>query len=454
MKKLITLIVCICMVFSSTLYINAYASSQCGENVAWDITDGILTISGSGAMYDYNSEADIPWADQRNSIVKIIVESGITHIGDMAFYGCTNAETAEIADTVESVGLSAFSYTEGSKTSISNIDAAYGFSITSDVNQAKKGDEFYLTITLKGDLKNLSVLQSLIVFDKERISYDDDDWCDKEWYESVGENDLGYISEPLHGMVTNTVRAAYISLDGQKIDEGSPLYTAGETSVTVAKVKFKALKDIASIDVSCFSLKDCAIAIKEGNKSTAPECSVTQLTSSTVLPLSGISITTSSSAAAEYVKENGIGKAPDLSVKDESKPTEGEAALPKADTPDEITVYIDGEKVDFDVKPILYNDSRTMVPLRAIFEKLGAAVTWDDETQTAMAVKGNTFICCQINNTLMPTSNGNVTLDVPAMLINDRTLVPLRAISESFKYKVDWIDETQQVIITTQNIDE
>lgn len=454
MKRLITLIVCICMIFTSTLCINAYASSQCGENAVWDIANGVLTISGSGDMYDYNSESDIPWAEHRNSIVKIIVEDGITHIGAMAFYGCINAETAEIADTVKSVGLSAFSYTEGSKTSISNIDAAYGFSLTGDVSQVKKDDEFYMTITLKGDLKNLSVLQSILVFDKERISYNDDDWCDKEWYESVGESGLGYISEPLHGLVTNTVRAAYISLDGKKIDEASPLYTAGETSVTVAKIKFKALEDIPSIDVSCFYLKDCAIAIKEGSASTAPECSVTQLTSSTVLPLSGIKVTTTSNAVAEYVIETGVGTAPSTTTKDENKSTEDENGVPKSDTSDEITVYIDGEKVEFDVKPILYNDSRTMVPLRAIFEKLGAAVTWDDETQTAMAVKGNIFICCQINNTLMPTSNGNITLDVPAMLINDRTLVPLRAISESFKYNVDWIDETQQVIITTQNTNE
>ena len=68
-----------------------------------------------------------------------------------------------------------------------------------------------------------------------------------------------------------------------------------------------------------------------------------------------------------------------------------------------------------------------------------------------MAIKGNTYLCCQIDNTIMPTSKGNLNLDVPAKLINDRTLVPIRAISESFDYKVDWVEETQQVIITTNS---
>jgi len=124
-----------------------------------------------------------------------------------------------------------------------------------------------------------------------------------------------------------------------------------------------------------------------------------------------------------------------------------------AENADEISVIIDGEKVVFDVKPMLIND-RTMVPMRAIFEKLGAFVQWDDETQTAFGTDGNILIAFQINNTLMTKSqvsgqNENIILDVPAQLINDRTLVPIRAISEAFECKVDWIDATQTVVITT-----
>jgi len=120
---------------------------------------------------------------------------------------------------------------------------------------------------------------------------------------------------------------------------------------------------------------------------------------------------------------------------------------------DEITVLVNGEKVEFDVNPILEND-RTLVPMRAIFEKLGAFVGWDDETQTVFATDGNAIITLQIDNNLMTKSylnaeNEAITLDVPARLVGDRTLVPVRAISEAFGCTVDWIDETQTVVITT-----
>lgn len=115
----------------------------------------------------------------------------------------------------------------------------------------------------------------------------------------------------------------------------------------------------------------------------------------------------------------------------------------------EITVKIDGKEVVFpDQKPILKND-RTMVPMRAIFEALGADVLWDNDTNTAMAKKGDVYILIQIGNTKLIKNNENVELDVPAMLLNDRTLVPVRAISEALECKVEWVEETLEVVIST-----
>lgn len=430
-----------CMICSTCLCMVAFADNSCGENAVWSLEDGVLTVSGNGKMNDFNSEKDLPWYNERASVKKIVVSSGITHIGDMAFYGCTNAETAEIADTVQSIGMSAFSYTEGTKTGISNIDGTHSFAVESNVSQARKDDEFCITVTLSGNMKHLSMVQCTLVYDDERISVDADNIFDSEWYNSVGKDNLGYISEPSAAKVNNTVRMAYISMAGNVIDEHSPLYTEEDVATIVAKIKFKALEDISTVDVTCFSLKDCAVMLNDNSKTSKPECSVVQLTSHTVLPLSGITFVTTSDTATQFAKDNSIALLSSGSAKND--------VLQPAEKPDEITVYIDGEKVEFDVKPILYEDKRTLVPLRAILEKLGAAVTWDDETQTAMALKGNTFLCCQIDNTTIPTSKGTLTVDVPAKLINDRTLVPIRAISETFDYNVEWIEETMQVIITS-----
>ena len=114
-----------------------------------------------------------------------------------------------------------------------------------------------------------------------------------------------------------------------------------------------------------------------------------------------------------------------------------------------ITVTIDGKNVDFDVPPQLIN-SRTMVPLRAIFEALNAVVDWNGETKTVTAQKDDTTISLTINNPTMYVNGNTITLDSPACLISDRTLVPVRAISEAFKARVYWNNETQTVSISTE----
>lgn len=114
----------------------------------------------------------------------------------------------------------------------------------------------------------------------------------------------------------------------------------------------------------------------------------------------------------------------------------------------EIKVYIDEKQVNFDVQPIIYED-RTLVPLRAIFEALGAEVSWDQNTRTASAVRGEDTMSITIDSKQLFKNNKAVELDVPAMIVNDRTLVPVRAISESFDCDVQWDEATQTVNITT-----
>ena len=115
-----------------------------------------------------------------------------------------------------------------------------------------------------------------------------------------------------------------------------------------------------------------------------------------------------------------------------------------------ITVILDGEKIEFDVQPTIIN-GRTMVPLRAIFEALGAEVTWDDATQTVEADKNNTYIKLSINNSTMYVNSVPKNLDVPATLVNSRTLVPVRAISEAFECDVKWDDATSTVFIYSED---
>lgn len=110
-------------------------------------------------------------------------------------------------------------------------------------------------------------------------------------------------------------------------------------------------------------------------------------------------------------------------------------------------VTLNGQNLNFDVPLVVEND-RTLVPLRAIFEALGASVQWDDSTQTVTASKAGTEIKLVIGGKAF--KNGEpVALDVPAKLVNDRTMVPLRFVSESLGCQVGWDESTQTIAITS-----
>lgn len=113
-----------------------------------------------------------------------------------------------------------------------------------------------------------------------------------------------------------------------------------------------------------------------------------------------------------------------------------------------ISVSVDGKKVEFDQQPVIADD-RTLVPVRAIFEALGAKVSWDGETRTVTSSKDDTSCTLTIDSAVMNVNGVEKTLDVPAMIINDRTLVPVRAISEAYGCKVEWVPDTKEVIITS-----
>ena len=109
-------------------------------------------------------------------------------------------------------------------------------------------------------------------------------------------------------------------------------------------------------------------------------------------------------------------------------------------------LYKGEEEVTLDVPAQIIGD-RTMVPLRAIFEALGADVLWNAENRSITSTLGDVTIVITIDRKVMYKNGAEVLLDVPAQIVSDRTLVPVRAISESFGYKVDWDAKTHGVTI-------
>ena len=87
----------------------AVSSGTCGENVNWTLTnDGTLTISGTGAMTDYVFSDGAPWYGFRSQVKTVVIENGVTSIGNSAFYGCSSLTSVTIPNSVTSIGSSAF----------------------------------------------------------------------------------------------------------------------------------------------------------------------------------------------------------------------------------------------------------------------------------------------------------------------------------------------------------
>lgn len=115
---------------------------------------------------------------------------------------------------------------------------------------------------------------------------------------------------------------------------------------------------------------------------------------------------------------------------------------------DGISVVVDGAPLEFDVPPVIVND-RTMVPMRAIFESLGATVAWDGENRRVEAIFGDgAHILLTIDSTTAYKNNEAFTLDAAPFIENGRTMVPVRFIGEASGALVGWLAESRTVKVT------
>lgn len=125
----------------------------------------------------------------------------------------------------------------------------------------------------------------------------------------------------------------------------------------------------------------------------------------------------------------------------------GPAGVAAAAAERPISVTFNGHPVWFDVQPQIVN-GRTLVPFRAIFQDMGATVSYDQGTQKVTATRGGTTIELTIGSATAYVDGSARTLDVPPEIRDGRTLVPVRFISEAVGARVDWDDANRRVVIT------
>ena len=475
MKKIITvaylmLIISVLFAFGASAAI--VAGDACGENLAWSFDDdGTFTITGSGPMMDY--DYNIPWKAYKRQIKNLIIADGVTSIGNRAFSGCTGLKTIVIPKSVKSIGDEAFRGCSGLASVELNdglkIIGTSAFSHCTAISSVKlpasvikMGDSVFLgcttlkSITMQYGLTNIgdsafwgcTALNSVDIPDSVK---------------SIGDEAFrgcsGLVSVTIPGSVINIGEQAfkycnalsYVMMHDGVNNIGDEAFSSCESLVSadipksvnnIGNGAFKGCVGLASVVIPdniskigddtfwwCTGLVSVYIPAKVTNISKSAFGACTSLKE-----VSGAK----GSFAEAFAKENGYTF---IQV--------GEALF---DTLIILTIndkkaIVNGDVVTNDVEPILEN-SRTMLPARFVAETLGASVSWNDKKQMVSIKDSSTTIEIVIgeNNALV---NGKTKkLDAPAFLRNSRTYTPVRFICESLGAKVEWVEETQRVIIT------
>ncbi|MDR3240373.1 MAG: copper amine oxidase N-terminal domain-containing protein, partial [Clostridiales bacterium] len=135
----------------------------------------------------------------------------------------------------------------------------------------------------------------------------------------------------------------------------------------------------------------------------------------------------------------------------------GVPSVEAAESESPIGIVVDGLTLSVDVAPVIVSD-RVLVPFRFIGEALGASVEWDADARKVSMTLKDRFLDIVIGNTQMNIGrtglDGNAitsayTLDAPATIMQDRTMVPIRAVSEGLGSTVEWNPNSRTVIVTS-----
>ncbi|MGI6730936.1 MAG: N-acetylmuramoyl-L-alanine amidase [Anaerovoracaceae bacterium] len=118
-----------------------------------------------------------------------------------------------------------------------------------------------------------------------------------------------------------------------------------------------------------------------------------------------------------------------------------------------VTLNVDGKHIETDVNPVIIK-ARTLIPARAVFESMGGAVDWNDEDREVHVSLGESKVNLLVDSKTAYLNGEEKTLDVPAMIIGDRTMIPVRFVAESLDCQVGWDDPSRTVLISSPVIEE
>lgn len=118
-----------------------------------------------------------------------------------------------------------------------------------------------------------------------------------------------------------------------------------------------------------------------------------------------------------------------------------------------VSLQVDGERVESDVPPVIIK-GKTLIPAKAVFESMGADVVWNEEARLVEITMGTSELILTIDSTTAFLNGAQAAMEVPAMIINSRTMIPVRFVGESLSCGIDWDDASRTVIVTSPDVRE
>lgn len=115
-----------------------------------------------------------------------------------------------------------------------------------------------------------------------------------------------------------------------------------------------------------------------------------------------------------------------------------------------IFIFLDGKKMEFKLQQPANYSGRVLVPLRDIFEALGAKIEWDESTKTVTAKKGGVLITYSVGSLTGNRNNEIINIPVPGRLVEGTTMIPLRFVGEALGAAISWDEHSKTVLISSK----
>ena len=397
------------------------------------------TFQGCTSLKEFNFPSNITAigssAFMKSGLVNVTVPDNITVINDRVFFMCPNLESIHFPETLTDLGNSAVSGSEKLKSanvpqSVANKISNVFNGCTSLTNLEYKE----LTTAIYSSANNTPWRNTIDANNKE------------EFFILDGEL-KSYNGTSKNPVIPDTVKVigsrAFTSKDIESVTIPSSVETIQDGAFYLTNLKEVTIpatvKSIGSMAFGeCTELESLTIS---GN------CTVGSKAFYNCVKLTdkNIDSTVKLSSDAFEIQETSTSKpTAEPTVKPTTEPTaaptdEPQKTISVTTTNGEIEVKAEEKRVEFtDVKPFVDEANRTQMPIRVLAEMLGFDVDWNDTTKTATLRNDENTITVKIGENTINKNSETITMDTTARVINDRTYIPLRAISEALGYVVEW----------------